>query len=174
MMTTTRTAIAAVLLVLVTVWPAAAATATPTPEATQSGEPAVPKASGTGKRIVYDRSRQRVWLVRENATVRGTYLVSGHKYGSLPAVGRYRVQSKSRYSGSLDGAVSMEFMVRFVYGSTRWIGFHSIPVDGNGNLIQPLSQLGTPTSSGCIRQRWRNARTLYDFAHVGTRVVVRA
>jgi hypothetical protein len=122
--------------------------------ATESKDPPVPKESGTGKRIVYDRSRQRVWLVREDKTVRATYLVSGHKYGTLPAVGRYRVQSKSRHTQSLDGAVSMEFMVRFVYGNTRWIGFHSIPVDGNG-------------------QRWRNARTLYDFAKIGTRVVVR-
>ena len=135
-------------------------------------EPRVPNDSGIGRRIVYDKSRQRVWLVRKDKTVRATYLVSGHRYGTLPAVGRYRVKSMSRYSRSLDGAVSMEYMVRFTYGSTRWIGFHSIPVDGAGNLIQSLSQLGTPTSSGCIRQRRADARELWRFADVGTRVVV--
>lgn len=134
--------------------------------------PPVPRHSGTGKRIVYDKSRQRVWLVRADKSVRATYLVSGHKYGSLPAVGRYRVKSKSRHSRSLDGAVSFEFMVRFVYGSTRWIGFHSIPVDDSGRRIQPLSKLGTPTSSGCIRQRWSKARELWRFSDVGTRVAV--
>ena len=144
-------------------------TVTPLPA---TAEPGVPADSGRGRRIVYDRSAQRVWLVRADRTVRDTYLVSGHKYGTLPAVGRYRVQSKSRYSQSLDGSVRMEYMVRFVYGSTRWIGFHSIPVDRSGNLIQPLSKLGTPTSSGCIRQAHDDARTLYRFAEIGTRVVV--
>lgn len=142
------------------------------PAPAMAAEPRVPKSSGTGRRIVYDKSRQRVWLVRQNKSVRATYLVSGHKYGTLPKVGRYRVKSKSRYTQSLDGAVRMEFMVRFVFGSSRWIGFHSIPVDGNGNLIQSLSQLGTPTSSGCIRQRWRDARNLWRFSDVGTKVVV--
>jgi lipoprotein-anchoring transpeptidase ErfK/SrfK len=66
----------------------------------------------------------------------------------------------------------MEYMVRFVYGNTRWIGFHSIPRDRAGRLSQPLSALGTPTSSGCIRQRLSNAAQLYRFAPVGTRVVV--
>ena len=157
--------LAAVLLVvasLITTGPAVPAAAAPE----------VPVYSGTGRRIVYDRSAQRVWLVRADRTVRATYLVSGHKYGTLPAVGKYRVQSKSRYSQSLDGSVRMEYMVRFVYGNTRWIGFHSIPVDRSGNLIQPLSKLGTPTSSGCIRQARENARSLYRFAEIGTRVVV--
>ena len=134
--------------------------------------PDVPRDSGRGRRIVYDKSRQRVWLVREGNVVVDTYLVSGHKYGTLPGLGTYRVQSKSRYSGSLDGSVSMEYMVRFVYGNTRWIGFHSIPRDSSGRLIQSKSQLGTPTSSGCIRQALRKARRLYRFAPVGTKVVV--
>lgn len=134
--------------------------------------PPVPSASGAGKRIVYDRSAQRVWLVRADKTVKASYLVSGHKYGTLPAVGRYRVKSKSRHSQSLDGAVTMQYMVRFVYGNTRWIGFHSIPRDRAGNLIQPRSLLGTPTSSGCIRQQLDKAEMLYRFAPIGTRVVV--
>ena len=148
--------------------PAASATMAQDSQAT----PAAPKNSGSGKRIVYDKSRQRVWLIGAENIVRRTYLVSGHKYGSLPAVGRYRVKSKSRYSGSLDGSVSMEYMVRFVYGNTRWIGFHSIPRDGSGRLIQSKSQPGTPTSSGCIRQALGDARRLWNFASVGTRVVV--
>ena len=137
-----------------------------------AGAPPVPADSGRGKRIVYDRSAQRVWLVRRDKSVVATYLVSGHKYGTLPAVGRYRVKSKSRYSQSLDGSVRMQYMVRFVFGNTRWIGFHSIPVNSAGNLIQPLSKLGTPTSSGCIRQRLADARKLWRHAPVDTRVVV--
>lgn len=154
------TLVLAVLLSLLSAAPASA------------GDPRVPRDSGRGKRVVYDRSAQRVWLVRKDESVHATYLVSGHKYGTLPAVGRYRVKSRSRYTQSLDGSVRMQYMVRFVYGNTRWIGFHSIPVNSAGNLIQPLSKLGTPTSSGCIRQRLSDARLLWRHAPVDTRVVV--
>lgn len=156
-------ALTMVMAFLLTALPAAPASA---------GAPPVPKHSGTVRRIVYDRSAQRVWLVKANQTVVATHLVSGHLHGTLPAVGRYRVRSKSRYSSSLDGSVTMEYMVRFVYGNTRWIGFHSIPRDRAGRLIQSHSKLGTPTSSGCIRQALRAAGRLYDFARIGTRVTV--
>lgn len=157
-------ALALVLAFVVATMPVAAAA--------HAAVPAVPQESGYGKRIVYDKSRQRVWLVREDRSIAATYLVSGDLHGTLPAVGKYRVRSKSRYSQSLDGSVTMQYMVRFVYGNTRWIGFHSIPRDRAGNLIQPLSALGTPTSSGCIRQQLHNAERLYRFAPIGTRVVV--
>lgn len=142
------------------------------PPASAADDPPVPKHTGVVKRIVYDKSAQRVWLVHANKSVKATYLVSGHKYGTLPAAGKYRVKSKSRYSRSLDGSVTMEYMVRFVYGNTRWIGFHSIPRDSSGKLIQPHSKLGTPTSSGCIRQKLSDAEKLYRFARIGTRVTI--
>lgn len=134
--------------------------------------PRPPAGSGHGKRIVYKESTQRVWLVRADRSVAATYLVSGHRYRTLPRPGTYRVQSKSRHTTSLDGTLTMEYMVRFVYGRTAWIGFHSIPRTRAGRLVQPTSKLGTPTSSGCIRQRVTDAKRLWDFARVGTKVVV--
>ena len=44
----------------------------------------------------------------------------------------------------------------------------------HGRLVQTREQLGTPRSHGCIRQ-WRpDARALWRFAPVGTKVVVLA
>ena len=45
-------------------------------------------------------------------------------------------------------------MVRFAHGERAAIGFHDIPADHDGGLVQTRDQLGTPPSAGCIRQ-WR-------------------
>lgn len=131
--------------------------------------PALPAGSGEGRRIVYANSQQRVWLVEEDGRVIGSWLVSGRK--GLPRSGTYRVASKSRYSSAGGGRVRMQYMVRFAKPRRLWIGFHSIPVSRRGP-IQTESQLGTPRSAGCVRQRLSDAETLYNWAPVGTKVVV--
>ena len=66
----------------------------------------------------------------------------------------------------------MQYMVRFARGRTLAIGFHSIPVRRNGSAIQTVEQLGTFRSAGCVRQRVEDAAKMWDFAGVGTPVVV--
>jgi hypothetical protein len=138
-----------------------------------AGRPAVPAHSGTGRRVVFDMSDQRVWLVGREAgrdAVRRTYLVSGSVTDNL-GPGSYEVYSKSRHAVGVDDSGTMGYMVRFTRGQRAAIGFHDIPVD-DGRLVQTRDQLGTPRSHGCIRQ-WRpDAKALWDFAPVGTPVVV--
>jgi lipoprotein-anchoring transpeptidase ErfK/SrfK len=132
----------------------------------------LPRRSGTGKRVVFDMSDQRVWLVGEDGRVRRTYLVSGSLTDNLKP-GRYEVYSTSRHAVGIDDSGTMQYMVRFAYGERAAIGFHDIPID-EGRLVQTRAQLGTPQSHGCIRQ-WRpDARALWYFAIVGTKVVVTA
>ena len=67
----------------------------------------------------------------------------------------------------------MEFMVRFHRGDRSNIGFHDIPVDAStGVEVQTLADLGMPLSDGCIRQDVADAAALWEFAPVGTPVVV--
>lgn len=134
-------------------------------------EPAPPAGSGAGRRVVFDLSDQRVWLVRDGGSVRSTYLVSGSVMDNLHP-GRYRVYSRSERATSFDYTSTMRWMVRFTEGATAAIGFHAIPRDRDGDPVQTLAQLGTPQSHGCIRQRPRDAKALWDFAPLGTRVVV--
>ena len=130
----------------------------------------VPDDSGEGKRVVFDISDQRVWLVRGDGSVKRSYLVSGSVYDNLDA-GTYEVYSRSEQATGIDDSGTMRFMVRFAHGDRAAIGFHDIPVD-DGGLVQTRSELGTPLSHGCIRQ-WRpDARALWRFAPVGTTVVV--
>ncbi len=132
--------------------------------------PPAPANSGAGRRIVYSVEQQRVWWVEANGQVARSYLVSGR--AGTPAPGTYRVFSKSRYTTSLNGAARMEFMVRFAWGRTAAIGFHSIPVNSRGVPLQSEAQLGTYQSAGCVRQAWGDAQGLYNWAPVGTTVVV--
>lgn len=133
----------------------------------------LPAGSGTGRRIVFDESDQRVWLVGKDGAVERTYLVSGSRFDNLDP-GTYAVQSKSRHATAFDGTGTMEYFVRFTTGATAPIGFHSVPRYNNGELEQTKAQLGTPLSAGCIRQWMPDAIALWDFATVGTKVVVTA
>ena len=130
----------------------------------------LPANSGAGRRIVYSVSQQQVWLVddRPAGHVARSYAVSGRR--NMPRPGTYRVFSKSRHTTS--GSVRMEYMVRFAHGSRLAIGFHSIPVNRNGRPIQTEAELGSFRSSGCVRQSLADAAALWDFAPVGTVVVV--
>lgn len=132
----------------------------------------LPADSGSGKRVVFDITGQQVWLVTSDNEVERTYLVSGSKYDQL-APGTYEVFSVSRHTTSWTGSETMEYMVRFHRGKNSNIGFHDIPVEtSTGDEVQTLSELGTPLSDGCIRQDVEDAKALYEFAPLGTAVVV--
>ncbi len=133
---------------------------------------ALPSASGSGKRVVFDISDQRVWLVGVDGRVLRSYLVSGSVTDNL-APGTFAVYSRSRHAVGIDDSGTMEFFVRFARGANAAIGFHSLPVK-DGHAVQTVAQLGTPQSHGCIRQARPDARTLWRFAPVGTQVVVTA
>ena len=130
----------------------------------------VPLDSGDGRRVVFDQSAQRVWLVGAEGDVRRTYAVSGSAEDNLEP-GSYEVYSRSERAWGIDDGGTMKFMVRFAHGERAAIGFHDIPYK-DGELVQSRSDLGVPLSSGCIRQ-WRpDAKALWQFAPLGTPVVV--
>jgi len=146
----------------------------PKPKPAKSSEPAVstglPSRSGVGKRVVFDMSDQRVWLVSAQGKAKRTYLVSGSLTDNL-ASGTYEVFSTSINAVGVDNSGTMKYMVRFAYGGKAAIGFHDIPIR-RGKLVQTRAQLGTPQSHGCIRQLRADAKALWDFAPTGTQVVV--
>ncbi len=130
----------------------------------------LPVDSGEGRRVVFDQSAQRVWLVGGAGTVRRTYPVSGSVEDNLDP-GTYEVYSRSKRAWGIDDSGTMKYMVRFAHGDTAAIGFHDIPVK-DGEQVQAKADLGVPRSHGCIRQ-WRpDAQALWDFAPLGTTVVV--
>ena len=140
------------------------------PVADNGDTSALPADSGSGRRVVFSKSAQRVWLVDDEESVASTYLVSGSVTNNL-GPGSYEVYSRSRWAVGIEDSGVMEYFVRFAHGPNAAIGFHSIPTK-NGTPLQTVAQLGTPQSHGCIRQRLSDAERMWTFAAVGTPVVV--
>ena len=141
------------------------------PDPSANDDQVLPAGTGSGKRIVFSQSLQRVWLVGRARHVERTYLVSGSLTDNLDP-GTYSVYSRSEQAWGVDDSGTMRWFVRFTQGDTgAAIGFHDIPVD-DGQRVQTQSQLGTPRSHGCIRQKESDAKALWAFAPIGTTVVV--
>ncbi len=134
---------------------------------------ALPAESGTGRRVVFGQSDQRVWLVEANGAIAATYLVSGSIHDNV-APGTYAVQLQQMDVTAYDYKSQMNYFVQFTRGKNAAIGFHDIPVSNAGKLLQTTARLGIPLSSGCIRQNRPDAIKLWNFAPVGTKVVVTA
>ena len=127
----------------------------------------------TGKRIVYDKALMTVWLMNKKDEVVARYPVVGR--WDRPAMGTYRIFSKSPMAYNPNSKVTFANMVRFTYGpdTKSPIGFHAIPRYADGSRMHPVSALGLPIATGgCIRMSDKAAQEVYDFMKVGDLVVV--
>jgi lipoprotein-anchoring transpeptidase ErfK/SrfK len=131
----------------------------------------VPIKSGTGRRIVYANRQQRVWVINADNEVLRTFPVSGML--GQPGNGTFSVFSKSPTSFSPEFAgVTFRFMTRFAIGRNGGnIGFHEIPIR-NGKPMQTVDELGAFKGSGCLRSSTQDALFIYQWATLGTKVVV--
>jgi L,D-transpeptidase catalytic domain len=134
---------------------------------------------GSGKRIIYCNSCQRIWMVDEHDHLYDTYLITGRK--GIPPPGVYHVFSKSEKAYAPYGGITMDYMVRFVlpYSIVKpydgklnpySYGFHSIPKYPDETLLHTI--LGQFGSGGCVRQEYYKAKALYDWTPIGTPVYV--
>jgi putative peptidoglycan binding protein/L,D-transpeptidase-like protein len=134
--------------------------------------PPLPGSSGSGKRVVYDRAGQRVWAVDNNDRVIRSWLVAGSKY-SNEVPGTHKVFSRSEVSTAWNGKAFLPKMIRWLKTDIGNIGFHGIPRHvSDGSRYMKDSELGTRLSGGCQRQADLDATFMWDFAQVGTTVVV--
>ncbi len=133
----------------------------------------LPANSGTGRRAVYSKSKQTVWALDANNNVIKSHRVSGKQTPLDPRPGTYRVWSRSRYTFSINNpSITWGYMVRFAWGAQGGnIGFHEIPFQ-NGRPVQSIWQLGQPLSGGCVRQWVGDAIWMWNWAGLGTKVVV--
>lgn len=153
--------------------PQAAATTASRSTDHQAKLPTPPTDSGHGRRIIFDQSEQRVWLVAADGEVKRSYLVTGSNRDNLHP-GIYDVQSRTRYARAYKGSGTFEFFVRFTQGRNAPIGFHSVTADKAGRLVYARAELGTARTPGCVEQWRTDAHALWEFAPVGTKVVVTA
>ncbi len=135
----------------------------------------LPANSGSGRRAVYSKSLQRVWAVDENNVVIKTHRVSGRLDPLDPRPGVYSVYSRSLSTFAIHNpTITWNYMVRFAHGAHDGnIGFHAIPIQ-YGRPVQTIEQLGQPLSGGCVRQAPEDAIWMWNWAQIGTVVVVLA
>ena len=134
--------------------------------------PPLPENSGEGRRVVYERAGQRVWAVAEDGHVVRSWLVTGSQYSNeMP--GTHTVYSRSEESTAWNGRAVLPLMIRYLKTDIGAIGFHGIPLHvEDGSPYQTEAELGTRMSGGCQRQANPDAAFLWQFADVGTTVVV--
>ena len=134
--------------------------------------PPLPANSGSGRRLVYDRNGQRVWAVGDDNVVIRSWLVSGSKYNN-ETPGTHKVYSRSDVSTAWNGKAYLYKMVRWLKTDIGAIGFHALPIHVEDNSpYQTDAELGQRLSGGCQRQANLDADFTWDFAQVGTPVVV--
>jgi peptidoglycan hydrolase-like protein with peptidoglycan-binding domain len=141
-----------------------------------AGDDAPPLPEGAdavdGKRIVYDRTGQRVWAIDDQERIVRSYLVSGSQYrNEVPGV--HTIYSKSESALGWDLTADLPYMIRYTQTERGHIGFHAIPNwRDTGEKLQTVDELGQKLSGGCTRQALEDAQFLWEFADVGDRVVV--
>jgi hypothetical protein len=110
--------------------------------------------------------RQVVILHRGSAVVAeyaaSTGVTSDPRYATPP--GLYQVQSKDKGPVESVPGVFVTDVVMFDLG--RGNGFHSRPIDAQGNLLDRT--LGMPTTAGCVRVG--ESAAVFDFARVGMKI----
>nr|WHW29190.1 hypothetical protein [uncultured bacterium] len=134
--------------------------------------PPLPENSGSGRRVVYDRAGQRVWAVRDDGVIIRSWLVSGSTYSNeLP--GTHEVYSRSDMSTAWNGKAWLPQMIRWLKTERGAIGFHAIPLHvEDDSPYQGSDELGTRLSGGCQRQHNLDAAFMWEFATIGTPVIV--
>lgn len=124
--------------------------------------PAVPPASGTGRRIVYSLAHKRVWLVDATDKTPRTFTVWPGTVSPDP--GTYKVSLRRRATTGSDG-VQIEHIVYFASKSGLSVAF-SNALDGSS----PPPPSGTPTSG--IRLAKSDGTALWTFTATATTVTV--
>jgi lipoprotein-anchoring transpeptidase ErfK/SrfK len=124
--------------------------------------------TGKLKTIEVSLSGQRISLIEEGAAVWSAPVATGVKGAETPP-GTYEVQYKmatTRFRGSNpDGS-------RYDIPNVHWVLAFYVDYTIHGSLCRHV--FGRPGSAGCISMTDANAKYVYDWADVGTPVIIRA
>lgn len=132
--------------------------------------PAPPPAPVAAKRIVVDKSEQRAY-VYENGNLLWTFVVSTGMPGSETWNGTFNIRSKIPEAYAYNWALRMPYWLGFYHTGYLENGFHALPIMSSGAILWE-GYLGTPVSYGCVILSYPDATTLYNWAEIGTEVVV--
>lgn len=119
------------------------------------------------KKIVIDISEQKIKAYEGSNVVLDT-LVSTGKPGMPTPLGTFKILSKNPRAWSSRYGLYMPYWMSFTYLGH---GIHELP-EWPGGYKEGASHLGIRVSHGCVRLGVGPAKQLYDWANIGTPVIV--
>jgi len=130
----------------------------------------VARVAGSGKRIVVSISRQHLWAYNGSREVY-SFVASTGLATSPTKQGTFQVLDKipNAYAGQWN--LQMPYWLGIYYVGRIENGIHALPILASGQRLWS-GYLGRPVSFGCIVLDTLAARQLYQWADVGTKVVV--
>jgi LysM repeat protein len=129
--------------------------------------PAV-SAGGGSNRIVIDLSAQRMY-VYQGGQLLWNWVVSTGRPGQETAVGHYKVLNKIPNAYAYTWSLQMPYWLGIYWAGSLQNGIHALPIMSNGQILWD-GYLGRRVSYGCVILSTANAKTLYNWAAVGTPV----
>jgi len=140
------------------------------PQASSLAPASTPAPATDGdKRIVIDISEQHLYAYQGEVLVYSFVVSTG--MGGGTRTGTFRVLDKypNAYASTWD--LQMPYWLGIYWAGSLENGIHALPILSNGQLLWE-GYLGTPASFGCIILGTQDARTLYEWAQIGTPVVI--
>lgn len=128
------------------------------------------RVPGKGKEIQIDISEQHIYAY-ENGQLVQSYVVSTG-IGNSTRIGTFKVLDKisNAYSNAFN--IWMPWWLGIYYSGTLENGIHGLPKLWNGVELWG-NLLGQPATYGCIEARTFEIKKLYDWAEIGTPVIIR-
>ncbi len=121
--------------------------------------------SGYGKWIEIDISRQTLTLYLGNDAI-ASYLISSGRGATPTQIGEGRIYAKYTMQ-TMTGTINGEY---YYVPNIKWVSYFN-----GGEAIHGTywhSNFGHPMSHGCINMTEEAAKVVYDFAPIGTKVIV--
>jgi hypothetical protein len=127
------------------------------------------------KYIEIDISQQMMYLWEQGENIAMHRVSSGLYYPTPP--GEYEILNKANNAYSYIYHVWMPYWMAFSLDKTvnAYLGIHELPywIDSGGQEIRrPRDFIGSPHTGGCVSLDVGEAKAVYDWAEVGTKVVI--
>lgn len=132
------------------------------------------KLDFSSKKVEVSLKEQRMWL-KIGGTAINTFRVSTGSYKTPTPKGSFKILLKQDVR--IGGKAPHYIMPQFMMFKAGGYGFHALPslaTDKGVFWREALNHIGTPVSHGCVRLLPGDAKVVYDFADIGTKVEIRA
>lgn len=122
----------------------------------------------TGKYIDVSLTYQNVVIFQDGKPLKAFLISSGIK-GLYTPIGTFKIENKHPRAWSKNYGLWMPYWMAFLPSGE--MGIHELP-EWPGGYKEGANHLGTPASHGCIRLGIGSAKEVYDWAEIGTPVVI--